>query len=132
MKLSWNQIVIALVLGGYAGFALARGCVFGMFHSHRGSDQAQHRLLDRFSSKLKLTPKQRNQVGAILQVKRRKIDTLRAEIKPRFDELRASTSAEIRHTLTPEQQRQFDLMETQRDARMKRFHDRWPESGGAT
>ena len=129
MKLSWNRIVIALVLGGCAGFALARGCAFGMFHFHRGSAQAQHRLLDQFSSKLKLTPKQRNQVGAILQAKRQKIDALRAEIRPRFEDLRASTSAEIRRVLTTEQQQRFDVMEAQRDARMKRARDRWSERG---
>ena len=130
MKVASNRIVIAFVLGGCAGFALARGCGEGMLHPHWGGAQDQHRLLDQFSSKLKLTTEQRNQVGAILQAKRQKIDALRAEIRPRFEEIRTSTSAEIRRALTPEQQRQFDLMEAQRDARMKRFHDHWRRPGG--
>ena len=130
MKLAWKPIAIAFVLGGCVGFVVARGCAVRIFHHHWGESQFQHRLLDRFSSKLKLTPGQRNQVAAILETKRQRMEALRAEVRPRFEELRASTSAEIRQLLTSDQQQKFDTMQAELDARKKRAHDRWGEPGG--
>ena len=131
MTLARKQVVIAFVLGGCVGFAAAWGSLPRWRHHPWGGNQFQHRLLDRFSSTLKLTPDQRSQVAAILETKRQKMDALRAEIRPRFDELRASTGAEIRRLLTPEQQQRFDVMEAEWDARVKRFRGRWMGPGGA-
>ena len=123
MKLAWKQVVIAFMLGGCVGFAVAKSCGPRMFHRHGDGTHFQQRLLDRFSSKLQLTPEQRTQVAAILEAKRQKMDALRAEIKPRFEEIRISTSGEIRQLLNPDQQPRFDAMETEWAARKKRFHD---------
>ncbi len=132
MKLAWKQIVIAFVLGGCVGFAAAQVCPFGRFHHHRwGGGRFEQQLLDRFSSKLNLTSEQRGQVATILEAKRQKMDALRAEIKPRFEEIRTSTSAEIRQLLTADQQRRFDVMEAEWAAKKKRFHDRWAGPGGS-
>ena len=130
MKLAWKQIVIALALGGCVGLAAARVCPFLRSSHHHGGGKFEQRLLDRFSSKLHLTPEQRTQVAAILEVKRSKMDALRTEIKPRFEEIRTSTSAEIRQLLNPDQQQRFDTMEAEWAAKKKRFHERWMGSGG--
>ncbi len=131
-KLAWNQIVIALVLGAGVGFVAARYCAPGLFQYHWSRGKFQQRLLDRFSSKLQLSPEQHTQVGAILEAKRQKIDALRAEIRPRFEDIRTTTSAEIRQLLTPEQQQKFDTMQAEWDARKQRFRDRWmgPDGNG--
>ena len=125
MKRAWQQIAIAFALGGCAGVAVTWSCAPRMFRHRWGSGQFQQRLLNQFSSKLHLTPEQRTRVAAILDAKRQKIDVLRAEIRPRFEDIRTSTSAEIRQVLTPEQQRTFDAMEADWGARMKRGRDRW-------
>ena len=132
MKLAWKQVAIAVVLGGCLGFVGACWGLPRLLHHRWGGGQFQQRLLDRFSSKLQLRPEQRNQVAAILEAKRKKIDALRAEMRPQFEELRTSTSTEIRRLLTPEQQKRFDVMEAKLDARVKRFRDRWvgPGSNG--
>ena len=130
-KRVWNQIAIALLLGGCAGFVVAKSCTPRLFHHRVDGAHFQQRLLDRFSSKLHLTPEQRSQVATILEAKRKKIDALRAEIRPRFEEIRTSTSADIRRLLTPEQQKNFEIMQTEWDARKKRFRDRWMGSGDA-
>ena len=130
MKRAWKQMVVAFVLGGCVGFAVARVCPFGRFPHHRGGGHFEQRLLDRFSSKLQLTSEQRTQVATILEAKRQKMDALRAEIKPRFEEIRTSTSGEIRQLLNPDQQQRFDAMEAEWAAKKRRFHDRWMGPGG--
>ena len=129
MKLTWKQIVIAFLLGGCVGFVVAKHCGPRMFHRHGDGTHFQQRLLDRFSSKLHLTQEQRSQVATILEAKRQKMDTLRAEIRPKFEELRTSTSADIRQLLTAEQQKKFDAMQAEWDAREKHFRDRWMGPG---
>ena len=125
MRLAWKQLIVALVLGGCLGFFGAAASLPRLFHHRWESGQFQHRLLEQFSSKLKLTPEQRTHIAAILEAKRQKIDALRAEIRPRFEEIRTSTGAEIRQLLTPEQQRKFDVMQAKWEARTKRFHHQW-------
>ena len=129
MTLAWKPIAVAFVLGGCVGLAVARGCALRMLHHHRGAAHVQQRMLNRFSSKLQLNPEQRSHVAAILETKRQKLEALRTEIRPRFEEIRTSTSAEIRQLLNPEQQKRFDAMEAEWTARMKRFGDHWKGPG---
>ena len=128
MTRAWKQILAACVVGGVIGGVGVRCSVPYMLHRHRDGARFQARLLQRFSSTLNLTPGQRTQVAAILQAKRQKIEALRGEIQPRFKELRASTAAEIRQLLTPEQQRTFDVMQAKWDARIKQWRHGEPGS----
>ncbi len=98
-------------------------------HRHWNSGQFQARLLQRFSSKLKLTPEQRTQVATILEAKRQKIDALRADIRPKFEEIRTSTAADIRKLLTPEQQQKFDVMQVEWETRRRQRQGGHREEG---
>ena len=124
-----NQIAIALVVGGCVGFVVARSAASWKVHHHHDGARFQQRLLDRFSSKLELSQEQRTRVAAILDAKRQKVETLRSEIRPRFEEIRAATSAEIRQLLNPKQQQTFDILQAKWAARKRRFHDRWAGPG---
>ncbi len=124
MTRAWIKIVAAFLLGGVVGAVGARWSGPYLFHRYGESTQAQARMLQRFSATLHLTPEQRMQVAAIFEAKRQKIEALRAEMRPKFEEIRTSTSAEIRRLLTPEQQPRFDVMETEWHRKMKRFHER--------
>jgi len=128
-KLAWSQLVMAFTVGACMGWAMALGWAPRMFHHHGDGAKFQQRLLDRFSSKLQLTPEQRHQVAAILEAKRQKIDALRAETRPRFEAISASMSSEIRQLLTPEQQQRFDAMEATWNAQRERRRTHWMESG---
>ncbi len=129
MKLAWKQIVVAFLVGALLGTAGSQWCA--PFHGYGwGSEHSQKRMLDRFNSRLKLTPDQRQKVAAILEAKRSKMGALRAEVHPKFEEIRNSTRAEIRQLLTPEQQKKFDVMNAEHDARAKRFRDRWGSEEG--
>ena len=121
MKLAWKQMFIAFVSGVMVGVVGARWCASYRVHHRWESGQFQTHMLQRFSSKLKLTPEQRTRVAAILDAKRQKIDALRAEIRPRFEEIRTSTAAEIRQLLTPEQQKKFDVMQAEWQAKQAKW-----------
>ncbi len=126
MKRISKQVLVAFVLGGVVGIVGARWCAPSGFHRHWRDGQSQARMLQRFSAKLQLTPAQRTQVAAILEAKRRKIDALRAEIRPKFEEIRTSTAAEIRVRLTPEQQKTFDVMQADWEARARKWRHAEP------
>ncbi len=122
MTRPWLQLLMAFFLGAVVGVVGARWSAWHGPHRHWEGKQAQSRMLKQFSSKLHLTSDQRTQVAAILEAKHQKIEALRTEIRPRFEEIRASTSAEIRQRLTPEQQQRFDVMETAWRQKMTRGH----------
>ena len=83
-------------------------------------EQRFERMLDRFSSELKLSPEQKDQVKRLLKAKRQKMEMLRAEVRPRYEEVRKSTQAEIQKLLSPEQQKKFNRMEMEWQARRPR------------
>lgn len=120
MKLEWKQVVISL----FIGFAL--GAAFGWWGppysvDWRGKDHYS-RMLERFSSRLDLTPEQKKEIADILEAKRQSITALRAEIRPRFKEIQRSTRDEIRKRLTVEQQQKFDAMQAEWESRRKNRH----------
>ncbi len=125
MKLAWKQIAVAFVLGAVAAFAGVRYLGPHFFHRGAGDRHFQERLLQQFTAKLHSSPDQRAKVAAILEAKRQKIDALRADIRPKFEEIRTSTRTEIRQLLSPEQQQKFDVMDAKFEARAKRFRERF-------
>ena len=124
MKLAWKQVIAAFALGAAAGVFGNRSCA--PLHGHRG-DRAhfQQEMLEQFSKQLTLTTDQRQRVAEILQSKQARIEALRSEIHPKFDEIRNTTRSEIRQLLTPEQQQKFDVMDAAFEARAKRSRQRW-------
>ncbi len=135
--LAWKQIGVAFVLGigvalvgshwcdrRHGGHCLSGGRFKG------GPERFQERLLNEFSTRLKLTPDQRQRVADILDAKRVKIEALRTEFRPKFDEIRATTRAEIRQVLTPEQQQQFDVMDAEFESHRRQMRERWSEEKG--
>lgn len=123
MKFVWKQVVVAFLLGVAVGGIGGRWCALE-YGGKPWSRWSPQRLLQQFSRKLRLTPEQRTQVGAILEAKRQKIDALRAEARPRFDEIRSSASVEIRQLLTPEQQARYEKIKAEQQAHRERWRAR--------
>ena len=123
-KMSWNQIIISLLIGFSAGMILGHWQTKENFHSHWKKGQSmQHHMVEKFGKELHLTPDQKKQVAAIFEAKRPQMQALQAEMKPKFDTLRNSTQAEIRKILTPDQEKKLDAMNT-------RMEERWKERFG--
>ncbi|PIQ83413.1 MAG: hypothetical protein COV75_07745 [Candidatus Omnitrophica bacterium CG11_big_fil_rev_8_21_14_0_20_63_9] len=123
MKPAWGQIITAGALGAGLTLAAVRGGIVRPRY-HWNSAQVQAHLLTQLEAKLKLSPEQRTQIAVILDAKRQKIDALRAELRPKFDAVRTSTSADIRQLLTPQQQPAFDALEADWEARKARWRER--------
>lgn len=110
----WLVLVVVFVLGSITGAALT-----GLYRSRAGADRpekAMHERFEKMRAELNLTDEQTKAVSAILDETRNDYRTLRAELRPRFEEPRQKARARIRALLTPEQQQKFDALVAQQDA----------------
>ena len=118
--LAWKQITMALVIGFLLGGGLS------LWQDHRppwmsySSEEKKERMLQRFSSELKLTDPQRAEVKKILDSAQEQTETFRAEVRPKFQAIRNEMSRSIRTLLTDEQRKRFEAMETEWTARKMR------------
>lgn len=111
--------VVSFALGIAAGWWATRE---DLLPRHLGRQERYQRMLHRFTSQLKLTPEQKTEVEAFLQEKQKKMEELRAQMRPQYEEARRSTQAKIRRLLTPEQQKKFDQMEKDWYSRIKKLY----------
>jgi Spy/CpxP family protein refolding chaperone len=112
----WMVLVAVFVLGCVTGVALT-----GLYRSRASSgsesrERAMHERFERMRTELNLTDQQTASVRTILDETRNEYRTLRAELRPRFEEPRTKARSRIRALLTPEQQKKFDAMIAQQDA----------------
>lgn len=120
MKLEWKQILIAAFAGWVIGAAVGWSAFQYQYRDLlRGGDRYSQ-MLERFSAKLGLSPEQKTKIQELLESKRQKIKVLRAEVHPKFEEIRNATREEIRQLLTAEQQEKFDAMQSERESYWKR------------
>ena len=122
MNGSNRAIALACLAGLLAGAAGGWWAGRELFPRRWGWEQRYEKMLERFSSELKLAPEQKEQVKALLEAKRQKMEALRNEVRPRREEIRQSTQSEIRKLLSPEQQTKFDRMEKEWQARRSQRH----------
>lgn len=124
MKINWKQVSISLFIGLLAGTFLGSWVWKHHFREHRWGDNRFSRILERFNSKLDLTPDQRSKVAAILDEKRKKIKAMRSDMKPRWEKLRNSTKDEIRNLLNPKQMEKFEILQEKMESRWKKWGHR--------
>ena len=122
MNGSTRAVALACLAGLLVGAAGGWWAGRDLFPRRWGWEQRYEKMLERFGVELKLTPEQKEQVKVLLEAKRRKMEALRTEIRPRREEIRQSTQAEIRKLLSPEQQTKFDRMEKEWQARRAKKH----------
>lgn len=115
-----TKLFIAVLIGVALGLGAGATMRYYRFCHPMDSHERTEHLLNKFSSKLDLTPEQRTQVAAILEEKRQKIDGLRSQFQPQFESVRNSTRDEIRKILNPDQQKKFDVLDAKMRARWKR------------
>ena len=96
-----------------------------LFPRRWNRQERYQRMLDRFSSRLQLTPTQRGQISSILETQRKRMETLRAQLRPKMDDIQGMTREQIRALLDPDQQARFDRLEMDWQARGKRFRSEW-------
>jgi len=114
-----NQVIISLIVGIALGITIGHPLHRKPFHHHRGKGPMQQHMIDRFSKELNLSAGQKQQVAAIFETTRPKMDALQAEVRPKFEALRKETQSEIKKILTPDQQKKMDAIESRMKERMK-------------
>jgi Spy/CpxP family protein refolding chaperone len=122
-NIRWLQVTVAFVLGA------AIACAVVFCHSpwgpHRGGKDRFNHMMNRFSRELKLTDDQKKQVAAIFEAKRQRIESIRSGIDAQFEDVRRSTSEEIRKILTPEQVEKFEKLEQKHAEQRRRWRERF-------
>jgi len=116
----WLLIVVVFVLGGVTGGSLDR--LYQSKNSSPGDRRGPHRMMERLKSDLKLNDEQVAKIRMILDESRKDFTQSRFIDCPGVKESRARTRSRIRETLTPEQQKRYDEINTQRDAEMNKDH----------
>ena len=110
----------------------ALGCVTGALidsayrlhrHLEMHGSRGDRELFEDLRRDLNLNDQQAAQVRAILEETQNQFRQLRVEVRPRYDALRQQASEKIRAVLTPEQQKRFDQIVAERDARHRRDKD---------
>jgi Spy/CpxP family protein refolding chaperone len=107
----WLVLVVVFLLGSITGAALT-----GLYRARSGDRPERQSRFEKMRVELNLTDEQTKAVSTILDETRNEYKTLRAELRPRFDEPRQKARARIRALLTPEQQQKFDARVAQQDA----------------
>jgi Spy/CpxP family protein refolding chaperone len=117
----WIVFAVVFALGTVTGAALD-----GVYRSRasvgrRGGDEERKRdagaHFDKMRRDLNLTDEQATKVRAVLDETRNEYRSLRAELRPRFDEPRLKARARIRELLDEAQRQKFDAVTAEMDAK---------------
>ena len=113
----WLLLVVVFGLGYVTGVAVNE-----LYYSRASGDRpearerAMHEGFEKMRRELNLTDEQTTAVCAALDETRNEYRTLRADLRPCFEEPRQKARARIRALLTPEQQQKFDATVAQQGA----------------
>ena len=122
MRISWTQVSLALLAGILVGWFAGQRALKEETYGWKGE-----KMVERFSRELRLTPDQKEKVAQILESKRQQIAALRDQIRPRFEEVRNTSKAEIQKLLSPDQQQRFEKLQARWEASRRKRHAEWAE-----
>jgi Spy/CpxP family protein refolding chaperone len=124
---TWKAVILLLLaalLGGAVGSAVTAR-TFGHRHEPGGGPGRNTEwYLDLLRRELDLTPGQQDSVREILRRGRGEMDSIWATLGPRMDQMRERIRADVRATLTPEQQAKFAQVTARLDARRREMMNR--------
>lgn len=106
-------LIAVFVAGGVAGGALEATHLLGPRRIPRGPDGFVRHL----SEELTLTPSQQDSVRAILQRHQGQMDSVWAEMRPRFETLRQTIRSEIAAQLDGGQRQKYDDLNRREESR---------------
>lgn len=111
------------VVGGAVGFGVYHNR-FADWRTQGGAARFQERILSQLTKELGLRADQRQKVEAVLRETGQEFATLRAEIGPKFRELRDRARDQIRAALDSAQQVKFDTVAQEWERRAERWRNR--------
>lgn len=113
----WIVFAVVFALGTVTGAALD-----GVYRSRASVGRDDHKRdagehFDKMRRDLNLTDEQATKMRAVLEETRNEYRSLRAELRPRFDEPRLKARARIRELLDETQRQKFDAVTAEMDAK---------------
>ena len=117
---SRHWILIALLISFGAGVVFGQWYARERFHNHWGKGSMREIMLERFSKELHLTDDQKKQVAAIFEAQHPKMVALQNQMQPQFEAIRNSTQAEVQKILRPDQQKDFEAMNSKMEEHWKK------------
>jgi hypothetical protein len=118
--MKWNQIFLAFLIGLLMGTFAGPFLFHRVMHRHWDRQHRHDRLLKKFSSKLKLSPDQREKISQILDANRPKVDAIFTETRTKLETVRQDTGLEIKKILSADQQKKYDELDIKMKERMDR------------
>lgn len=118
---TWLVLVVIFVLGAVTGVGIG-----GVYRSKSDASfrdsHGRHReaLFEKMRADLNLNEEQSKEMRKVLDETGNEFRALRSELRPRYEELRMKTRGKMRALLTPEQQRKFDSLMAEIDARRQK------------
>ncbi|HEX4898965.1 MAG TPA: hypothetical protein VFV61_00445 [Pyrinomonadaceae bacterium] len=115
---TWLVLVAVFLLGAVTGVGLSgvyRSKANGSFREGRGRDHQA--MFERIRNDLDLNAEQSKEMQRVLDETAGEFRTLRGELRPRYEELRLKARGRMRSILTAEQQKKFDSLMAEIDAR---------------
>jgi uncharacterized membrane protein YciS (DUF1049 family) len=115
-------IAVVFLLGAIVGGSLGTTIVSRKFASPPEISWRQKRnmILEKFRSRLELTPEQSEKVQAILEQTHQQFRTLGQSIKPQSVEIRNQMRGKVRELLGEDQKSKFEVMTHEYDQRKAR------------
>jgi hypothetical protein len=112
-------IAVVFLLGAIVGGSLGTTIVSRKFAAPGEISESQRRnmLLEKFRSRLKLTPEQSEKVRVILEQTHQQFKDLNQSIRPQSDEIRSRMRGRVRELLEEDQKKAFEVMTREYDQR---------------
>lgn len=107
-------LIAVFIAGGAAGWGAREGAKPDS-RGRRGPEA----MVEHLTRELSLTAIQRDSVRAILERHHPEVEALWAEIRPRFDSIKARVRAEVAAQLTPDQQARYQRLLEEAEHRRK-------------
>jgi len=109
----WMKIAFTLIIGIFLGIAGTGAYLHHRFHEARAHQGNFNPFLDRLTSKLTLTPTQRESIRAVLSDFQAQLESTRQDTNIKLKSMRDSSNDKIRAILNPEQKQKFNEIVTQ-------------------
>jgi Spy/CpxP family protein refolding chaperone len=119
---TWIVLLVVFGLGCLTGVGIDgvyRAKTSASFREQRGHAEREA-MFDKIRTDLNLTDEQSKEMRRVLDETANDFRALRAELRPKYEELRQKTRGRMRALLHPEQQQKFDALMAEIDSRRQK------------
>lgn len=120
---TWGILLAVFALGCITGIGLDgvyRSKTSASFKDSRSHVGEREAMFEKMREDLNLSDEQAKNMHQLLDETAGEFRALRSELRPKYEELRVKTRGRMRSLLSPEQQKKFDTLMSEIDARRQK------------